>query len=129
MSAFTKLNLKTDVEDMAPGRMPPGIEAHFAKQALGTERSGISYFKLGAGYRPPFGHRHAVQEEVYVVLSGSARIRVEGDEIDLAPLDAIRVAPDSMRAIAGGPDGCELLAFGAPRPEGQDAEIVSGWWE
>jgi mannose-6-phosphate isomerase-like protein (cupin superfamily) len=129
MSGYTKVNLKSDVEDMAPKFGMQGMESRFAKQALQTEQSGVSYFKLDADVRPPFGHKHAEQEEVYVIISGSARIRIEDDEIDLDQFDAIRVAADQMRAIQGGPNGCELLAFGAPRPDYQDAEMVPGWWE
>jgi mannose-6-phosphate isomerase-like protein (cupin superfamily) len=129
MSAHTKLNLKSEVQDMAPGNMPPGIEAHFARQALNCEKSGVSYFKLGPDYHPPFGHNHSEQEEVYVIISGSALIKVEDEEIELGALDAIRLAPEAMRAVRGGPEGCELIAFGAPKPAETDAEMKPGWWQ
>jgi hypothetical protein len=129
MSGYTKLNLKSEVPDMAEGRMPPGIEAHFAKEALECEKSGVTYFKLGPDFHPPFGHTHEEQEEIYVVISGSARIKVEDEEIDLGTLDAIRLAPDAARALKGGPQGCEVIAFGAPKPPGQDAQMLPGWWE
>ena len=128
MSAYTKLNLRDEVEDMAKGRMPPGIEAHFAKQALDCQKSGVTYYKLGPDFHPPFGHRHAEQEEVYVVISGGARIKVEDEEIELGTLDAIRLAPEAIRALRAGPDGCELIAFGAPKPAEQDTEMLPGWW-
>jgi len=126
MSGYTKLNLRDDVDDMAAGRMPPGIEAHFAKQALDCEKSGVTYFKLGRDFHPPFGHRHAEQEEIYVIISGSAILKVEDEAIEMGPLDAIRLAPDTTRALRAGPDGCELIAFGAPMR--QDAEMLPGWW-
>lgn len=128
MSGYTKVNLRNDVDDMAPGRMPPGIEAHFAKQALDCEKSGVTYFKLEPDFHPPFGHRHEEQEEIYVVIAGGARIKVEDDEVELGPLDAIRLAPDATRALRAGPEGCELIAFGAPKPPGQDTEMLPGWW-
>ena len=129
MSAYTKLNLSTDVPDMAEGRMPPGIEAHFAKGALELEKSGVTYYKLGPDFHPPFGHNHAEQEEIYVVISGSARVKVEDEEVELGALDAIRLAPDATRALKAGPDGCEVIAFGAPQTAEQDAEMLPGWWE
>jgi mannose-6-phosphate isomerase-like protein (cupin superfamily) len=128
MSGYTKLNLRDEVEDMAAGRMPPGIEAHFAKGALAAEKSGVSYFKLGPDFHPPFGHRHAEQEEIYVVISGSALIKVDDEEIELRALDAIRMAPEVMRALKAGPDGCEVILFGAPKPPEQDVEMEPGWW-
>jgi hypothetical protein len=129
MSGYTKLNLRSDVPDMAEGRMPPGIEAHFAKEALGCEKSGVTYFKLGPDFHPPFGHTHREQEEIYVIISGTAVIKVEDEEIELGPLDAIRLAPATTRALKGGPDGCELIAYGAPKPAVMDAEMLPGWWE
>jgi mannose-6-phosphate isomerase-like protein (cupin superfamily) len=128
MTAYTKLNLRDDVDDMAVGRMPPGIEAHFAKQALDCDKSGVTYFKLGPDFHPPFGHRHGEQEEVYVVISGSAVVKVEDEEVEMRPLDAIRLAPDAPRALKAGPEGCELIAFGAPKPAEPDTEMLPGWW-
>src|SRR4051794_24625967 len=128
MSDYTKLNLRDDVEDMAVGRMPPGIEAHFAKQPLGLEKSGLTYYKFGPDFHPPFGHRHAEQEEIYIVLSGSATVKVEDEEVTMGPLDAIRLPSHATRAVRPGPDGCEVLAFGAPKLEEQDAEVIPDWW-
>lgn len=129
MSAYTKINLATDVEDLAQRfGMPPGIEAHFAREKLDSEKSGTTYFKLGPDFQPPFGHRHADQEEVYVVIAGSAVINVDGEEIELGRLDAIRLAPQTTRAVKGGPEGCELIAFGAPKQPQPDAEMLPGWW-
>ena len=128
MTGYTKLNLKDDVEDMATGRMPPGIEAHFAKQALDCEKSGVTYYKLGPDFHPPFGHNHAEQEEIYVLVSGTAVVKVEDDEVEMRALDAIRLAPEATRALKAGPEGCELIAFGAPKPASQDAEMFPGWW-
>jgi len=126
MTAYTKLNLRDEVEDMAAGRMPPGIEAHFAKQALDCEKSGVTYFKLGPNFHPPFGHRHTEQEEIYVIISGSAIVKVEEEEIEMRALDAIRLAPETTRAFSAGPEGCELIAFGAPKR--QDTEMLRDWW-
>src|SRR3954447_12722413 len=129
MSDYTKVNLQSDVPDMAEGRMPPGIEAYFGRQALGGEKTGTTYYKLAPDFHPPFGHRHGHQEEVYVVISGSARIKVEDEEVELGRLDAIRLSPDTTRALKAGPEGCELIAYGAPKTESQDAEMLPGWWK
>jgi mannose-6-phosphate isomerase-like protein (cupin superfamily) len=128
MTDYTHLNLK-QVDDMAPKfGLAPGLESRFAREALNCQKSGMSYYKIAPNFRTPFGHRHAEQEEIYVVISGSARIKLEDDELDLNTLDAIRVAPDVTRAIEGGPEGAEVLAFGAPKTEAQDAEMLNGWW-
>ena len=128
MSSYTKVNLRGDVEDQAPKfQMPDGIEARFGRSALGGETLGVSYLKLEPGFRMPFGHKHAEQEEVYVVLRGSARVKVEDEIVELGELDAIRLGADTMRAVEAGPEGVEYLAFGAG-DDPRDAETQADWW-
>jgi mannose-6-phosphate isomerase-like protein (cupin superfamily) len=129
MASYTKRNLKHDVEDMAPKfGLSPGAESRFARVPLALEQSGVSYFQLAPGFRFPFGHRHTEQEEVYVVISGTAVLRLDEDELELERLDAVRIPAGTIRAVQGGADGCELLAFGAPNTENKDVEMVPGWW-
>ena len=127
MSDYTHKSLP-DVEDMAPQfGMPAEMQARFAGQPMGLERTGLTYFRLEPGFRIPFGHRHEDQEEVYVVIRGSARIKVGDDVLDLNELDAVRVAGDTLRNLEGGPEGAEVIAFG--ERAGQDqSEMVQGWW-
>lgn len=129
MSAYTKVNLRGDVEDQAPKfGLAPELEARFAHDPLESEVTGLSYQRLAPGARVPFGHRHEAQEEIYVVLSGSGRAKLDGDLVELSALDALRIAPQTMRALEAGPEGLELVAFGAPRGERNDAEMAAGWW-
>ncbi|MFL5840300.1 MAG: hypothetical protein ACJ77Z_07595 [Thermoleophilaceae bacterium] len=129
MPQYTHVKLE-EVEDMAPKfGLSPGLQSRFAREALECEKSGMSFYRIAPDFRVPFGHRHAEQEEIYVVISGSARIKIEDDEIELGTLDAIRVAPEATRAMQGGPDGAEVIAFGAPKPPEQDAEMLQGWWQ
>jgi quercetin dioxygenase-like cupin family protein len=128
MAAYTRVNLKSDVKDMAPQFGMEGIESHFARTNLELENSGVSYFRLEPGYRAPFGHTHSEQEEVYVVLSGSARVAVADELVELGELDAIRIAPETMHGMEAGPDGAEILAFGAPNTDNKDADMQPGWW-
>lgn len=124
----TKKNLETDVENQAPKfGMPKEMEARFARSALGGETLGLSLFRLAPGFRVPFGHKHANQEEVYVVLSGSARVKVDDETVELGEKDAIRFDKNTMRAVEAGPEGVEYVAFGAG-DDPRDAEMVQGWW-
>lgn len=130
MGEYTIRNLR-EVEDQAPRfGLSPNLAAHFGTGPLGMQKSGISYQRLAPGFRIPFGHRHGQQEEVYVIVGGSARVKIEDDVVELRQWDALRVPGHAMRAFEGGPNGCELLAFGAPKPErpGADTEMVQGWW-
>jgi uncharacterized cupin superfamily protein len=125
MADYTLLNLRTGIEDMAAQfGMGDGIEAHFGRKPLGLEKSGLSYFKLGPDYRLPFGHTHGEQEEIYLLVSGSARLKLDDEEVVLGPLDAVRIPPGVTRGIAAGPEGAEVLMFGAPDTDNKDLEMV-----
>jgi mannose-6-phosphate isomerase-like protein (cupin superfamily) len=128
MSDYTHRKL-TDVEDSA-ARMGLGEsqESRFATRDLGTEHTGFTHHRFRAGMRQPIGHRHEHEsaEEVYVVLGGSGRLKLDDEILEIERLDAVRVAPSVTRAFEAGPDGLEVLAFG-PRHDG-DGEIVRGWW-
>lgn len=129
MPSYTLVNLKTDVEDMAPKfGFAPNLESRFARRTLELENSGLSYFKVAPNYRIPFGHHHAEQEEIYVVVSGSARMKLDDEVVELGAWDALRVPPEVTRGLEAGPDGAEILAFGAPNNENADVEMVQGWW-
>ena len=129
MGDYTKINLKTDVEDMAVKHgMSPDIESRFARVPLGLENSGLSYFKLAPGFRTPFGHSHSEQEEVYLVVSGSARVKIGDEVVELAEWDAVRVPAGEPHAMEAGDAGAEIVAIGAPNTENKDAEMMPGWW-
>jgi mannose-6-phosphate isomerase-like protein (cupin superfamily) len=126
MPDYTIKNLK-EIDDAAVGfGLSPNLEARFARKALGCEKGGVGYERLAPNFRVPFGHTHAEQEEVYVVVSGGGRMKLEDEIVDVKPWDAIRVASGVTRNFEAGPDGAEILAFGAGDPG--DAEIIQGWW-
>ena len=128
MSNYTKANLR-EVEDSAPKfDMPAEMQARFARRDIGGETLGLSLFTLEPGFRIPFGHKHETQEEVYVVVRGSGRIKVEDDVVELGEWDAIRVGKGTMRNVEAGPDGIEYVAFGAGT-DPNEAEMVQGWWK
>ena len=127
MADYTKHNLR-DVEDSAPKfDMPEEMQARFGRRALGGETLGLSLLTLGPGFRIPFGHKHEAQEEVYVVVRGSGRVKVDDEVVELREWDAIRFGTGTMRQVEAGPDGLEYLAFGAGT-DPADAEMEPGWW-
>ena len=128
VGGYTKVNLREDVENQAPKfDMPKELEARFARTPLKGETLGLSLMTLDRDFRMPFGHKHPGQEEVYVVVRGSGRLKVEDEVVELAEWDAIRIDKDTMRNIESGPDGIEFLAFGAG-DDPRDAEMAPGWW-
>jgi mannose-6-phosphate isomerase-like protein (cupin superfamily) len=130
MADYTKVNLKDDVDDQAPNfGLEGNIEARMARVPLELEHQGVSYQRIAPNYRVPFAHRHKNQEEVYILLSGSLRVKLEDEVVELRPFDALRVHKDTMRGFEGGPEGAELIAVGAPNTGPGDAEVENGWWD
>jgi mannose-6-phosphate isomerase-like protein (cupin superfamily) len=117
----------TDVEDSAPkfgyGEVQ---EARFAGKDLDAEQTGISHLRVKPGKRQGFAHKHDDAEEIYVVVAGSGRVKLDDEIVEIEALDAIRVSPGVIRQFEGGPDGIELVAVGA-RHDG-DGELLPGWW-
>jgi mannose-6-phosphate isomerase-like protein (cupin superfamily) len=127
MTGFTLVNLKEEVEDSASDR-GPALEARFARKHLDSAHLGVSYFHYGPGYRSQIGHSHREQEEAYIVVGGSGRIKLDEEIVELRLWDIVRVAPETVRAFEGGADGLELIAVGSDRPEGGDGVPFAGWW-
>lgn len=127
MSAYTIVNMR-EVEDQAPKfGLSPDLEARFARVPLEAELVGITYLRLGPDFRIPWGHTHKTQEEVFLLVSGTARVKLGDDVHELKPWDAVRVHKDTMRGFEAGPDGAVLVAVGAPGGPG-DAELEQNWW-
>jgi mannose-6-phosphate isomerase-like protein (cupin superfamily) len=129
LAGYTIRNLLDDVENMAPKfGMAPAVESHFGRKELDTDLLGVSLFRVAPDSRLPFGHRHADQEEVYVVVEGSGRVKLDDEIEELRLFDAIRVSPETIRCFEGGPDGLGYLAFGGPSKEAVEAEFFPDFW-
>jgi mannose-6-phosphate isomerase-like protein (cupin superfamily) len=125
--SYSKTNLR-EVENSAPKfDMPAEMEARFARRSIDGETLGLSLFTLEPRFRIPFAHKHETQEEVYVVVRGSARVKVEDEIVELGEWDAIRFPRDTMRQMEAGPEGVEYIAFGAG-DDPTEAEMAPGWW-
>ena len=123
---FTHKRL-TEVKDSAPDFGYEEVqEARFATEDLDAEDTGVSFLVVKPGKRQGFAHRHEQAEEVYVVIAGSGRAKLDDEIIDLAERDALRVAPGVIRQFEGGDDGLELVAFGAHHKG--DGELIQDWW-
>ena len=126
MSAYTIINLK-QIEDSV-GDRAPGVEGRFGRSHLDSEHLGITYFRAAPGFRAQTAHRHREQEELYLVVSGSGRIKLDDDVRELRQWDVVRISPSTLRAMEAGQDGLEFIAIGSDRPEGGDGESVPADW-
>ena len=129
---FTLSNIKKDLEDLG-SRFDgaPDLEFRAATKALGLEQSALSYQHVPPGYRFPYGHTHQTQEEVYVVVGGSGRMKLDDQIVELVQWDAVRVPPGTWRGYEAGPQGLEILVIGAPNLGEDQREDVEGrrdWW-
>jgi mannose-6-phosphate isomerase-like protein (cupin superfamily) len=126
MSGWTHLNLDA-VDDAAPANgFGDRWEARVARQPLGSEHTGVTHFRLRPGKRSPFSHRHTDAEEIYVILAGSGKVKLDDRIVGVRALDVIRVAPEVPRAFEAGPRGLEFIAFGPHHPG--DGELVADDW-
>ncbi len=129
---FTLKNLKGDLEDIGSvfdGH--PDLEFRTATKPLELEQSGLTHQRVPPGYRFPYGHTHNTQEEIYVVVHGGGRMKVDDEIVDLREWDAIRVPPGSWRGYEAGPQGLEMLVIGAPSlgdAPRDDVEGMRDWW-
>jgi quercetin dioxygenase-like cupin family protein len=126
MSDWTILNL-LDVDDAAAGRTD-GLEVRMSRKHMESRDVGVSLFRYGPGVRNPISHTHREQEEAYVVVSGSGRIRLDDEIHDAKQWDVVRVAPEVLRAFEAGADGMDVVAVGGPKPEGGDGEMSDAPW-
>ena len=128
---FTHRNLKEDLEDVGSNLDgAPDLEFCMATDVLELEHSGLGYQRIPADYRFPYGHTHKTQEEIYVVARGGGRMKLDDEIVELRVWDAVGVAPGTWRDYEAGPDGLEILVFGAPElddPRG-DVEGRRDWW-
>jgi mannose-6-phosphate isomerase-like protein (cupin superfamily) len=126
--SYTHKNLN-DVEDMAAKQ---GYDAHqearFPFRDLDAEATGFAYLRVKPNQRQPFAHRHDDAEEIYVVISGGGRIKLDEELLDVREMDAVRIAPEVTRSLEAGPDGLDVLAFG-PHHEGDGEIIQEGFWD
>ena len=110
----------TDLES----RMGPADVKRQLSRALGAEHVSVNYYELAPGEAFGFGyHRHADQEELFYVQSGTATFETEDGDVTVAAGEAIRFAPGEWQL--GRNDGEErvvALALGAPQATG-DTEM------
>ena len=125
MPGYAILNL-LELDDAIQGRAP-GTEGRFGRNPLGSSDLGVSHWRYAADTRS-FSHSHRVQEEAYVVVAGSGRVRLDDEVRDVRQWDVVRVAPEVVRGFEAGPDGLELIAVGGPKPEGGDGVTSDAPW-
>jgi mannose-6-phosphate isomerase-like protein (cupin superfamily) len=86
--------------------------------ALGLKAFGLNQIEMPPGFAgPEHDESETSHEEVYVVLSGSGDLHVDGDHVELLPGRYVRVDAGATRQIKAGDDGLAFIAIGAPEQD------------
>ena len=98
------------------------------RQQIGVTSFGMNLILLHAGARGRI-HKHAKQEEVYLVLEGTLSLSIEGVERDMVAGELARVAPEVRRQLINrGPARVAILALGAAGEHvGRDGTAFVSW--
>jgi uncharacterized cupin superfamily protein len=119
---YAKKNLREVQDSAVQHGLSDHQEARFPQTDLGAEQTGMNFLIVKPGQREAFAHRHRTAEEIYVIIDGTGRVKLDEEFVELAPLDAVRVSPGVTRSFEAGPDGLQVLIFG-PHVD-SDGEMV-----
>lgn len=125
-STYTLVNFDSVEDSAAKHGFGEMGESRFATGDVGAEQAGVAHHRLKPGKRQSFGHKHHQAEEIHVVLSGSGRVKIDDEIVELQVRDVIRVSPQAARQFEAGPEGLEYLVFGAHFE--RDGEMLPDWW-
>ena len=116
--------------DVARARLDPDSGERFVglRDPLGVSAFGLNQMILQPGQRGRI-HRHAHQEEVYLVLEGELTVSIEGEEETLTAGELIRIGPQVRRQLINraGSRAVLLAIGGAGEHRGRDGEAFSSW--
>ncbi len=125
MGDYSRINLD-EVENVAAKHGITDQEARFPREPLGLASSALGHIRVKPGARQPFAHKHKEAEEVHVILSGSGRLKLDDEIVEVGPRDVIRVGPSVTRAFEAGPEGLEWVVFSERRED--DAAVGQDFW-
>lgn len=103
------------------------MEMRIGRGPLGLKDHGVSYAKFGKGFVPTFGHTQKQQEEVYVILSGTALMNIDGTVTEVGPGTAVRIGAGVWRAFRAKDEDVTMIITGAPAVN-NDGDIDMEWW-
>ena len=126
MPDYAIVNL-LEIDDSLQGRAP-GMEGRFGRALLGSRDIGVTHWRYAPNTRNQVSHSHREQEEAYIVVAGSGRVRLDDEVRELRQWDVVRIAPAVVRAFESGSDGLDLIAIGGPKPEGGDGVMSDSPW-
>ncbi len=84
----------------------------------------------GTGGRGSYGHKHATQEEIVFVVSGTVTFKIGDDVFEAGPKTAVRIAPHAVRSIHNdGADEAEVILCSIRVDDvREDVELEEDFW-
>ncbi|WP_122090711.1 cupin domain-containing protein [Halalkalicoccus subterraneus] len=105
--AYTKTNY-TDVDPIAES-------LYFLREPLDCENLGVSVLECEPGWTgKEHDHADEGEEEVYLLVDGEATVEIEGDSVEMAEGDAVRIPAEATRRIENGETESRFVLVGAP---------------
>jgi uncharacterized cupin superfamily protein len=106
-----------------PSNQMSVLNTDLAKQ-LGAKSMGARLWRLQPG-QASTKHRHRKEEELYVLLEGRGRARIDDELLTLEPHDTLLVEPSSIRQLFNDTDEDQLwLVVGAPPEPANTLEMT-----
>jgi quercetin dioxygenase-like cupin family protein len=98
-----------------------------ARAELGVSSFGMQVIQMPAGFEgyPEHDHEHDGQEEVYLALSGSGTMEIDGEHVDLDGETLVRVGAGTKRKVHAGPQGLRMLVLGGCPGQAYTASPIS----
>jgi len=100
---------------------------HFLSEPLGCRQVGVTFSRCPPDWNSkPHDHADDEHEEVYVLVQGSAEVRVDDESVEMETGDAVWIAPEATRQIQNGADESAFVLISAPEFE-SDGDMADAW--
>ena len=100
---------------------------HFLSEPLGCRQVGVTFSRCPPDWNSkPHDHADDEHEEVYVLVQGSAEVRIDGDSVEMETGDAVWIAPEATRQIRNGADESAFVLISAPEFDSDDT-VAETW--
>ena len=105
-----------DIDGVEPSG--PTGSVRFLRRAIGATAFGFNWFELEpGGHGPEHDETSTKQEEVMIILSGTGRLTIDGEELPLVARRVVRLDPEAVRQVEAGDEGLTFVSIGSPREE------------
>jgi len=100
---------------------------HFLSEPLGCRQVGVTFSRCPPDWNSkPHDHADDEHEEVYILIEGSADVRIDDESVAMKTGDAVWIAPEATRQIRNGADESAFVLISAPEFE-SNGDVADAW--